>query len=208
MRALVAFAVAVAVFHHAPALAGGWSDWIDLATPFAVVGAAAAVLVGLEASGGVLLLALVAGIAYVDGHGLHLAANSIRNEEGLSGDADRVAYFWDEEFSHVEWHVGLLGLMLAFCLAERAWSRAPHGNLAAVVLVAVLVGFTLFTSGVEGQTWWLMPPALAVFGWLALTRPGPVTRACAGALALVTVLLGVWAVWHRGMPEFSELGWI
>jgi hypothetical protein len=208
VRALAAFAVAVLVFHHAPALAGDHGDWVDLVTPFAVVGAAAWVLVVLEATGGVLVLALAAAIAYVDGHGLHLAANSIRNEEGLSGEAERVAYFWDEEFSHVEWHVGLLALMLAFCLAERAWSRPPHGSGAAVVLVAVLLGFTLFTSGVEGHTWWLMPPALLVFGWLALTRPGPVVRACAGALALMSVLLAIWAVWHRGVPEFSDLGWI
>lgn len=44
-RALLAFAAAVFVFHHLPSLAGeAAGDWIDLLTPFAVIGAAAFVI--------------------------------------------------------------------------------------------------------------------------------------------------------------------
>ena len=207
MRALVAFAVAVAVFHHVPAVGGGLGDWIDLATPFAVAGAAALVLLGLGAWGAGLWVAVAAGIAYVDGHGLHLAANSIRAEEP-AGDVERVAYFWDERFSHWEWHLGLLGLLVAFCLAE-PWARPPvRGSFAQAALVAALLGFTLFTSTVEGQTWWLLPPAASVLALWALWRPRPVLDACAGALVLACILLAGWAAWHRGVPEFSDLGWI
>lgn len=208
MRALVAFALAVAVFHHLPAAVGGRAgDWIDLVTPFAVVGAAAVVLLGVSAWGAGLGLAVAAAIAYVDGHGLHLAANSIRAEEP-NGEVERVAYFWDEQFSHWEWHVGLLGLLVAFCLAE-PWARPPvRTTLAQTALVAVLLGFTLFTSTVEGQTWWLLPPAGLLLAVWALARPRPVLGACAGALVLACILLAGWAAWHRGVPEFSDLGWI
>jgi hypothetical protein len=207
VRALVAFAAAVAVFHHLPSPVGSAGDWVDLATPFAVVGLAAVVLAGLGAWGVALGLGIAAGIAYVDGHGIHLAANSIR-AEGLTGEAESVAYFWDERFSHVEWHIGLIGLLLAFCLAE-AWVRYPvRGSALQASLVVVLLGFTLFTSTVEGQTWWLLPPAAAVLVVWALARPRPVLGACAGALALAALLVAGWAAWHHGVPEFSDLGWI
>jgi hypothetical protein len=207
VRALVAFALAAAVFHHLPAVGGDLGDWIDLATPFAVVGTAALVLLGLSAWGAGLGLAVAAAIAYVDGHGLHLAANSIRAEEP-AGEVERVAYFWDERFSHWEWHLGLVGLLVAFCLAER-WARPPVRAVPTQSgLVAALLGFTLFTSTVEGQTWWLLPPAALVLALWALARPRPVLRACAGALVLACILLAGWAAWHRGVPEFSDLGWI
>jgi hypothetical protein len=207
VRPLVAFAAAVAVFHHTPSVGGNVGDWIDLATPFAVVGAATLVLIGLDAWGVALGVAVAAGIAYVDGHGLHLAANSIRAEEP-TGEVERVAYFWDERFSHWEWHVGLIGLLVAFCLAE-PWARPPvRASSLQSALVAALLGFTLFTSTVEGRTWWLLPPAAAVLGVWALARPRPVLRACAGALGLACILLAGWAAWHRGVPEFSDLGWI
>lgn len=207
MRALVAFAAAVAVFHHIPSIGESVGDWIDLATPFVVVGAAAVVLVELGAWGAALGLAVASGVAYVDGHGTHLAANSIR-AEGLTGEAERVAYFWDERLSHVEWHLGLIGLVLAICLAE-PWARPPaRGSTAQALAVVLLLGVTLFTSTVEGQTWWLLPPATAVLGVWALARPRPLLRACAGAFALATLLLAVWAAWHQGVPEFSDLGWI
>jgi hypothetical protein len=83
-----------------------------------------------------------------------------------------------------------------------------RGSTGQAVAVAVLLGFTLFTSTVEGQTWWLLPPAAALLCVWALARPRPLLRACAGAFALAALLLAGWAAWHRGVPEFSDLGWI
>jgi hypothetical protein len=71
-----------------------------------------------------------------------------------------------------------------------------------------LLGVTLFAGTVEGGTWWLLPPAAAAFGAWALARPRPLLRACAAALVLAALLLAVWAAWHGGVPEPSELGWI
>jgi hypothetical protein len=201
-RALVVFALAVAVFHHLPTFAGDTAgDWVDLFTPFAVIGAAALVLGrGLPAL--VLVVAIVGGILYVDGHGIHLAANSIGHED-LSGDAEDVTHFWDEEWGHFEWHLGLFVLIGSFCLAERA--RPVQIGRGYAMVAALLLGATFFTSTVEGGTWWLELVATAVFvPWALLTRR-PLLGTCAGAFALCALLIGIWAAWHGGVPQFSEV---
>jgi hypothetical protein len=203
-RRLLLFAVAVAVFHHVPSVAGDTAgDWIDLLSPFAVVGAAAGVLVAERARGVALAVAVVAAILYVDGHGIHLAANSIGHEDP-TGDVERVTHFWDEEWGHFEWHLGLFGLLASFGLAAGP-DPVSRGVAAAVV---VLLGATFFTSTVEGGTWWLELVATAVFVPWALRLRRPVLTTCAGAFALAAVLIGVWAVWHGGVPEFSDVGWL
>jgi hypothetical protein len=204
-QALLAFAASVFVFHHLPTAAGDAGDWIDLATPFAVVGAAAALLAALRPPATALSVAFLAALLYVDGHGIHLAANSVARESP-TGEAERVAHFWDERFSHVEWHLGWIGLMGAFCLAERA-RPCPLG-VRVQGATALLLGLALFTNTVEGGTWWLVLGAAAVFAVWALRDRRPLLLACAAALALATVLIGVWAVWQGGVPEFSEVGLI
>lgn len=203
-RALLAFAGAVLVFHHLPSLAGDAAgDWIDLVTPFAVIGAST-LLIGRRVPPLALVVAVVAAVTYVDGHGIHLAANSIGHED-LAGDAKDVTHFWDEEWGHFEWHLGLFALIGAFCLAERG--HPVQVDRWAAVLAAVALGWTFFTSTVEGGTWWLELAATAVFlPWAALARR-PLLTALAGAFALCALMIGIWAVWHGGVPQFSELGW-
>jgi hypothetical protein len=200
--ALLVFAVALTVFHHLPSFAGDTAgDWVDLVTPFAVIGAAVLVLGrGLPVLG--LVAAIVGAILYVDGHGIHLAANSIRHED-LTGDAEDVAHFWDEEWGHIEWHLGLFVLVAAFCLAERR--RPVRIDVRAGVVAALLLGWTFFTSTVEGGTWWLELAATAVFvPWAVLARR-PLLTTYAAAFALCALMIGVWAVWQGGVPQFSEV---
>jgi hypothetical protein len=209
VRRLLLFAVVLAVFglRHLPGVSDDASDWINLVTPFAVVAAAAGVLVPLGAGGVPLAVAVAGGILYVDGHGMHAAADAIR-AEGLSGEAEDVAYFWDEDLSHWELHAGLVLVVIAFCLAEGAARRpvAPEPWTAAAA--AAVLGGTLFAGTVEGGTWWLLPPAAVLLGAWALASRRPLLRACAAAFGLALVLLVVWVAWHGGVPEFSELGWI
>lgn len=207
MPGLALFAATVFAFHHLPALAGAAGVWIDLLTPFAAGAGAAAVLAPLSPRRAVLALAVVAGLLYADGHGIHLAANSIR-DEGVTGRAAETAFFWDERFGHVEWHTGWLLLVAAFCLAEVRTDAPRAAGAATAATAALLLGLTLFTSTVEGGDWWLVPPAAALLATWALARPRPLLRASALAFVLAAVLMGVWALWHGGMPEFSELGWI
>ena len=206
--ALLALATAFAVFHHVPALAGeSAGDWIDLATPFAVAAAAAVSLATLGGGVWPIALAVLAGVLYVDGHGIHLAANSIGHEE-LSGEAERVTHFWDEPFSHHEWHLGLIALLAAICLAEQLSGRPPGKprSLAVMVVTAVLLGFTLFTSTVEGGTWWLALAGAVVFAAWAWKERRPLVLTCAAAFGVAAILIGAYAIWQGGVPQFTDAG--
>lgn len=200
--AFAGFALVFFVFHQAPStfLGPRGEAAVDVLTPFAVVAAGAAVLLALRAPRTAIALAVVAGTLYVHGHGIHLAANSIRND-GVDND---VAYFWDEHFSHIEAVLGWFGLVAAFCLAERT-SAARLGSRAWLVVAAVVLGWTFFTSTVEGQTWWLELIAAAGFTAWALREPRPLLRASAGAFLIGAALIAAWAAWHGGVPEFSAL---
>lgn len=193
-RALLAFAAAVFVFHQLPALTG---DWIDLLTPFVVI-APAALLIGRGASKVVLFVAIVGALLYVDGHGIHLAANSINNEDPI-GNAKDVAHFWDEEWGHLEWHLGWFLLIGAFCLArtERPWLPG---------VCAALLGWTIFVSTVEGGSWWLALAATVVFVPWAFVSRRPFVVTAAASFGLAALLIGIWAVWQGGMPQFSDVG--
>jgi len=203
-QAFLAFAAVFFVFHQFPSVLfpARTEAAVDVLTPYAVAAATVAVLLALGARRGPALVAVAAGVMYVHGHGVHLAANSIHNE-GVGGD---VVYFWDERFSHIEATLGWFGLVAALCLAER--ESPPPGvapSRALLGLAALVLGWTFFTSTVEGQTWWLELPAAALFGVWALRAPRPLLRAGAGAFAVGAALIAVWAIWHGGVPEFSDL---
>jgi len=210
-RWLLWFALSVFVFHQLPAFAGAPAgDVIDLFTPVAVAGTSAGLVLSLGAPRRAVVVALVAALLYVHGQGVHLAANSIHNEDPV-GSVEEITYFWDERFSHIEALLGWIGLVGAFCLAERAGApgRLRNGVLRAA---AVLLGWAFFVSTVEGQTWPLQLLAAAFFvGWELRARnaggePRPLLRACAAAFAIGALLIVVWAKWQGGVPEFSDTG--
>ena len=202
-RAFLAFAAVFFVFHQLPSTL--FSDRVeaavDVLTPFAVAAATVAVMLAIGAPRGPVLVAVFAGVLYVHGHGVHLAANSIHND-GAQGD---LVYFWDERFSHIEAVLGWFGLVAAFCLAECAAASRSRMSPRLLAAAALLLGWTFFTSTVEGQTWWLELPAAALFGVSAIRTPRPLLRAAAGAFALGAALIAAWAIWHGGVPEFSAL---
>jgi hypothetical protein len=203
-RRFLAFAAAFFVLHQIGSVlaVNRVASAIDLLTPFAVVATSAALLVALDAGRDAIVAALIAGTMYVHALGAHVAANSIHGE-GIDAD---VVYFWDERFSHIEGALGWFGLIAAFCLAERGYARREGvGSPAALAAGALLLGWTLFTSTVEGQTWWLELPTAALFGAWAARAPRPLLRAAAGAFLLGAVLIAAWAAWHGGVPEFSDL---
>jgi hypothetical protein len=199
---LPAFAIAVLVFQNVPAFIGEAGTWLDLVTPFAVVGTAAWALRGTPRR--LLVFGILSAIAYVDGHGIHLSANDIHHFDVISGRAEDVRHFWDERWGHIEWHLGWLGLLAALALTDATRLRPARAEFAA----ALLIGCTLFTNTVEGQDWFLTLGAAVVFTGWALRRPtrGVVTIACATLFG--AALIGLWAAWHGGVPQFSELGWL
>ena len=146
-RAWTALLAVVAVGHHLGTLTAPLgqvgsvqqADLVDLLLPYAVV-----------ACGGLALLAAprrcqVAGVVglvlYVQGHGLHLAANSIAQQT----DSDR-AFFWDELAGHAVWYSGLYLLVAALLVGRVAPARPGPVRL----LLAVAVGATFATNALGG----------------------------------------------------------
>lgn len=209
---LVLLALGYVVLHHAGTIFAGlddvadtktrWADWIDLLTPYVVTGAAGGALRAGGASRGTWTLFWFGAVLYTQGHGIHLAANSVDN--ALPGNPEP-AYLWDEHVGHWLWYVGFYLLVVALALALA--DRRPRGGPIAYLL-AGLVGFTNFTNSVEGQTPWLGIGAAVVFTlWGLLTRDG-MGRFLLTAYAVSLALFAVFGLWQGGFPEFSELGWI
>jgi hypothetical protein len=215
MRWLGWFAVAVIIGHHVGTFFGPlgelggrteWADWIDLLVPYAVVGTALTALLAAGADRRAWLLAAVGAIAYVEGHGIHLSANSIGNARG---DAPPV-HLWDEVVGHYVWYAGLFLLAgaLTLVLADRP---RPSGGVGWPL--AVLFGITTATNGIEGGTPYFTLAAsvvLAACGWRHRRGAGVLLLAAYGVTAaLLLGWGGYWAVADgRSFPQFSQLGWI
>jgi hypothetical protein len=187
------------------------ADWVDLLTPYAILGCAAMVLVRAEASRAQWALLGIGGITFTLGHGLHQAANSISNVADVVVARAAIVHLWDEVVSHYFWYVGLFLVMAAM-----AWALRPQEfRVGAVdVVVAVLVAITLVNNYIEGGTPWLGLAFLAagvICGFL--WRPAAVSRLLlvvggVGLLLLVGWGLYWWAIDDSMFPQFSELGWI
>lgn len=207
-RWLAAFALAVSVGHHIGVVFGPLgeigttrvADWLDLPVPYAVVGIAAAFFLAVQAPKRAWGVFCLGAIAYTQGHGIHLAANSI-----AIVDSSSTAYLWDEVVGHYVWYGGLAVLVAALAVAGggRRFAPSPLG-----VALAVLFGLTVFTSSVEGGT-----PLLGLSTGIVFIAWGLRSRGRLGWIlvpaytAAVTALVG-WGIYWRGWPQFTELGWL
>lgn len=196
------------------------ADWLDLLAPWAVVGAAAWVLVRCRAATvgtppdrltwGMLA---VGGIAFAEGKGLHLAANSVGNT-GPTGATAEVAHLWDEGVGHWIWYLGLLLVVAAVTRAVLGGRGSGVRVSAAGVVLALLTGFSLANTWIEGRTPWLGLAAAAGFtawGLRRRTRGGMLWAICFG-LALVQVV-GWGAYWWLSdglvFPEYyAVFAWL
>ena len=204
-RRLLAFAIVVAAGHHVgEALkwmgqvgdtGTRWADWIDLATPYFVVAAAAAVLAGAGTDHLGWVAFGLGAVVYTQGHGIHLAGNSVDNAAG-----GHVAHLWDERVGHWIWYVGLSLLVAVLVRALPALGLSGWA-----VAGAALTGFTWFDNTVEGAVPYLGIAVAVVVGSYALRRR---VLPIAAAYGVALVLLVVWGIWQHGFPEFSQLGWI
>ncbi len=187
------------------------ADWVDLLTPYAILGCAAMVLLRAWATRGQWVLLGVGGITFTLGHGLHLAANSISNVADTVVAGASIVHLWDEVVSHYIWYTGLFLVMaaVAWALRDQALTvGAPD------VVVALLVAVTLVNTYIEGATPWMGLVFLATGLVAGLRwRPATVSRLLLVVGGVGLVLLIGWGVyWFAAdgsvFPEFSELGWI
>jgi hypothetical protein len=203
-RWAAAWALVYNLTHHLGALPGGlgpaggatrWVDWLDLLTPYAVVGTALVALAAAGADRRGWWLALLGAGAYVQGHAVHLAANSIGNARG---DAAPV-HLWDEVIGHWLWYAGAALLVVALARSL----RLPVTT--ASVVLAVATGVTWTTNALEGTTAigsLLVAGALSAWGWRR--RSEGTGRLLIVAFGLSALLLGAYGLWHWGFPAPSE----
>jgi hypothetical protein len=207
-RRLAVFAATVIVAHHVNTALGPlgdvgttrWADWVDLVVPYAVVGTAAAVLDAVRARRREWVALAATGVLYTQGHGIHLAANSIAGFE--PSDA---AHLWDETVGHWLWYGGLAGIVATLAYAVR---DVPTSRSLWALALSLGFGVTIFTNSIEGGTPALGLGSAVVFVAWGLRRRGRLPELLVPAYTLAFVGLLGWGVYWRGFPQFSELGWI
>lgn len=208
-RWLAACAVLYGLTHHIGfGLAGlgtvghtRWADWVDVLTPYAVLLTAAAALHAAGADRRGWAVYLVGAITYVEGHGIHLAANSVGNDTpGIS-----VVHLWDEVVGHYLWYAGtaLVFAALALTLAHRP---APPARYA--LIPALVVAVTWTTNSLEGGTAVMGLVTAAAFTVWGLRTRHRLGRVLIPAFAPAAIALTAFGVWQRGFPQPTELGWI
>ena len=167
---------------------------------------------------------LILAVFWVEGHGMHMAANSISNlmAEGITrtqaelpgGDLYTLAYFFDEQLGHYLWHIGVLGL--AALLIYREWHQ-PAGWRTVwwqAISGGIIYGLTLFMITNEGQTVWLGLPfsfLVVLFGLIwGRKRLGrqPVLAFFFVTFLVALLFLAGWGLYWGGFPEFGEVGLI
>ena len=187
------FLAVVVAAHHLGSVTGPlgtvgstqWGDWLDLLVPWAVAGAAVLVLTSVPMSRRLWLAAGVALLAYVNGHGIHLAANSIATFE----ESD-TAFLWDELVGHAIWYGGLWLLLGTLLVATRDELPRPDPLR---VLLAGWLGVTLATNAIGGHAVPMALAALTVLGGLAWRRrTGTAVDVLVAVASAVVTLAGAW----------------
>jgi len=184
-----------------------WADWLDLLTPVLVLGAAGYALYvagGQQPNLARWLVFVIGAVVYTEGHGIHLAANSINNVS--SSD---IAHLWDEPVGHYVWHLGVSLVVAALAWAgsgfefpsRRSWNRR------AAIIGVVAVGVTYATNGLEGGT---APLGLTVSAGLmawGVRHKSTVAGLLIPTFGLSILIFAIYGLIHRGFPQPSEVGW-
>jgi hypothetical protein len=151
---------------------------------------------------------------WVEGQGIHLAANSIGHllgDPGFSSAAD-LTYFYDEQLGHYLWHIGILGL--AALLLYREWRR-PAGLITSwgITLPAgIIYGFTVFAATLEGQTAPMSLPFMLLATLFTLIwgrnrlKGQPMLAFFFASFLIAALFYTGWGLYWGGLPEFSQVG--
>lgn len=179
-----------------------YEDFVDLLTPYVVAGPALLALARSGAGRRAWGLALLGTVLFVQGHGLHLSANSISY---ASGPAEP-AYLWDERVGH---HLWFVGLSLLVVVVVRAVAGTGIPATTGALGLAGLVGLTWAANVIEGGAVPLgiaLAAGLTALGWRLRQEGTGRLLLCAFGLSLL--LVAGYGVWQGGYPQPSELGWL
>jgi len=204
-------------YRFAPYPLINWADIVDLATPLILIPLYWLLFTEsqqpLNTAWVVAFLVLAA--AWVDGHGIHLAANAIGHLlKNQAGPALDLTEFWDERFGHYLWHGAVLGLSALILFRAVRVPQLQGGPTWTGPAAAAIYAFSLFLIGDEGGTAVLIVPfalVIAVASWPLRKRllGSPVLALFVLGYVLTLALFAIWFVyWGGRLPQFSDLGWI
>lgn len=235
---LFIYAVSYTVFHITPVFLNVeikyqfmLGDLFDLLTPFIIIFLVYKLYRIVIRSAGehtnsrtaaiAVIILILGGIAFVEGHGMHLSANALaRHLTSESGSPLFILdYFFDEILGHIFWDSGILFLSLGLILIGYRMNQKQElaMNLTLIIIASLMYGFTYFVNAIEGQTveftlplsliiplsiWWF-----AHRGEVALIS-NPVLAFFLLSYSIALCLFVSWYIWQGGFPEFSKLGWI
>lgn len=240
---LFVFGLAFSFFHIVPSFLPSflkkpltWGDTLDFLTPLAVVPLAYFIYFltrkslrsqGLLGSSSRILRVLakvllsLGFLLYVDGHGLHLGANSIARliQKTENPELFRATYLFDEIISHIirDGGVILISVGLILFAIKLTFKSLNWKNLTFVSLGAVFYGFTFTANCIEGQTVIIYFPAAVIGFLLSLflylkdrkkSIHNPVLLFFLSSYFLSILLFSYWGISQSGFPQFSELEWI
>jgi len=244
--ALLAYAVAVAVFLLVPPYLKAWigppvaftlQELADLLTPVFVLPLAWRVFeAGAGLRGRPMVAFLVIGAVWIEGQGIHLAANAIGDAfshdgaEALYGTVPGDLDHWlDETLGHWLWHAAWVALTVLMLAATAGTAAATRGSAVTAgrpiagasvaaqrpmaIAAGAIHGVTFFLVTVEGVTTALgIPASLLFLAWSAVRvrrEPGRDPVATFVLVSSIVTLIGYlgWSALHGWtLPEFSKVG--
>jgi len=207
------------------------ADVVDILTPFVMVFLTYRIyrILLLEVKGNInsivkssaVIIMILGATTFVEDHGMHLSANAIARHLAPTKDSPLFAldYFFDEILGHILWDGGII--LLSIGLIVMAFNsdedKASNPKLLPTIFASLFYGFTYFVNGVEGQTVVFTFPLVVVIPlvilWLGHRKriqllKNPVLSFYFFTYILALCLFIFWGIWHKGFPEFSQLGWI
>lgn len=204
-----------------------WQDAIDILTPLVLIPIYWMMFLRVfkgNTNLGYELIFMVLIAFWASGQGMHLSANAINNLIGSLSKSQvldvretpiyQLTYFFDEDLSHYLWHIGILGLMAILAYGAWQYTSDEQTNWQLVVPAGILHGFTCFCIVLEGGTWQMGFPFLAILTLLVgVGGRGKLVQkpvlAFFGLSSLFASLLFIgWGLYWGGFPQFSEVGLI
>ena len=161
------------------------------------------------------LVFIILAAFWIEGQGMHLAANSIGHLlKGMEvSDVYSLTRFYDEVLSHYLWHFGIFGL--SALVVFRQWRNSfAEGQTASrlPILAGIIHGFSLFVIVIEartaplGITFAVLVTLLGLIWGRKRFNQQPLLLFFFTACSVAVLLFVIWAIYWQGLPEFSEVG--
>ncbi len=200
-----------------------WQETLDIVAPLVVLPLA---WLAFDAAGGLgragNVLFIVVAVAWVEAHGIHLAANAIGDvfQAGPARDAfyatpaGDLDHWLDEVLSHWIWHLAWVAISVLIIAAGMRSPGSRHEPFSATAATAGLIqGATFFVVTVEGSTAALgIPWSIALLAWALVASSRGLARRPVATFFLLTAVVTLvgyagWAAVNEWtLPEFTEAG--